>query len=133
AGILADERGRTDLTGWNTSLIEINASGNVVVRSPYYTTGAGTVSLDEWHHVVWRYDKSTYRLEGFIDGVKSGAYVAADRYSPIEAGYGQYIGFGLGDWNAYYTSDYFSGEIRDIRVWNIARSDSAIVADMHRG
>ncbi len=112
----------------NHDLIEYY--GNIIYLE---LPGIGEFSLDsvisanEWSHVVLRYDGSV--LTGFFNGTlssgsSSGTWQIPDsNLDAFKIGYGSQSGVG--------TAESFLGTVKDVRIWNSARSDGDIAANMN--
>ncbi len=77
-------------------------------------------SFREWTHIAMSYDGTTVQI--FANGV-----LLESEEVELDTQPGQF-GLRLGKW---YTFPYFHGSIRDVRVWNVARSESEIQATMN--
>lgn len=124
AGVIAGENNGTSASG-ERSLIEILASGSVEARFTGLTPiSLGSATLNEWNHVAIRYDEPTQTMHGFLNGVKSSSRVGTR--SPIP---NQNYTFGrVTANNRIGTGESFKGDMDEIRVWNVARSDDDIVS-----
>ncbi|MGD8451775.1 MAG: LamG domain-containing protein [Phycisphaerae bacterium] len=87
----------------------------------------GTVSVTDgaWHHVAAVRRLGTGSLAIFIDGVLDTE--VAEESSPFSSVNPTYIGR-----DARTNPPYFEGAMDDVRVWNTARSEAEIAADMYR-
>ena len=125
-------------TGWQDSQLEILPSGQVLARvwsSATVSTGVslGTAAFTKWHHAVLRYNQATGVLDGFLDGVKSSPLTIGARLSPFEFGSDLHYALGaLSNTNLAGAARYFPGRVADMRIWNVARTDAAILADKDR-
>jgi len=87
-----------------------------------------TIRLNEWHHLAGTYDGTYMKL--YIDGELVKTFNVVDSlgvqplYSPNS---GMYLGYR--DEGQY---GYLEGAIDDLRIWNYARSQSEIQANMYR-
>ncbi len=130
-GVILDELGSTTVnSGWHDSQIEILSSGQVDARvwdlSP---VSLGTANFGEWNFVALRYNSSTSTLDGLLNGVPSSTTGSGSRSAPNN-GYGLYYAFGDTDGQSLGSGAWLNGSIDDISIWNVARSNSAIQADM---
>ncbi len=89
----------------------------------------GTASFGEWNFVALRYNSTTSTLDGMLNGVPS-ATLTGSRTAPFNSGYGLYYAFGSTDSTNMGSGAWLNGSIDDIGIWNVARSNSAIQADM---
>ncbi|XP_074619049.1 uncharacterized protein LOC141877908 isoform X1 [Acropora palmata] len=76
------------------------------------------IEPEEWHHLVYRYDAQTYRLELFVNGSSVGAHsdVLPHSWSPNITLY-------LGRDSA----NYMKGTIDELTLWGVRVEDSEIV------
>lgn len=79
--------------------------------------------LNAWHHLAATYDGSNVKI--YVDGIlkTTTAQTGAITTSSI-------VNITLG--NQAVMSEYFGGAADELRVWNVARSQAAIQADMNR-
>ncbi len=75
-----------------------------------------------WYHLSWRYDKAKQEQALFINGKLDKALTGRTSFS----GTGK---LAIGRWNG---DRYFKGFIGEVRIWNEARSEADIRADMSR-
>ena len=120
-----------DLSGnWsldNHDVIEYYG-GTIYVELPGMSeTSIGTVPLNQWSHVVLRFDGTT--LTGFINGVLSGNSIGGSWALPTSGSDAFKVGHTFA--NGIGSSGAMNGIVKDLRIWNTARTDSAIVADMN--
>ncbi len=97
-----------------------------------FTTGNGgwsslfaqALTLHEWTHVAATYDGTTMKLyvNGSLGAESVEPYVP-NRARPLR------IGAGATEGNPQF---FFNGQIAEVRVWNLVRSDAQIQADMNR-
>jgi hypothetical protein len=88
-------------------------------------TTAAIMSANTWHHLAATFDGTTMKV--YIDGVErasSSPSGAALNY------YGNEV-LTIGD-APKYTGRYFHGTMDDIRIWNVARSQTNIQEDMYQ-
>lgn len=133
AGIILDELGQTTPnSGWHDSWIEVLSTGQVKARvwqlaSPFLSLG--TVTFGTWNHVVIRYNGTN--VVGFLNGVKSSA-VAISRQTPPVNGTSpnnkQYWAVGTSDGTNMGSSAWFNGQVDEMRIWNVSRSDAQVAA-----
>ncbi|MCK4312209.1 MAG: choice-of-anchor D domain-containing protein, partial [Candidatus Cloacimonetes bacterium] len=92
--------------------------------SAYSCTG-GNISFNEWHHIVGQFDGSNAIV--YIDGLKTigQAYSGSIDTNDNEVSIGsRQTGSGAYDLNC-------SGKIDEVRIWNVARSESEIRENMY--
>ncbi|HEV3079833.1 MAG TPA: Ig-like domain-containing protein, partial [Gemmataceae bacterium] len=131
-GVLMDELGQPGLNGqWHDSQIEITGMGDVRARVwNLSSVSLGQASFGSWHYVALRYNSATQVLDGFLDGTKSASSVSGARSAPWQNGNGLYYAFGATDSTNLGSGAYLNGTIDDVNIWNVARSDANIQADM---
>jgi len=96
------------------------------------STFVGYISPSQWNHVVLRYNATTKVLDGLVNGYQGGyAYSGVDHTPASSAGYDDAFKFLMSSVNPYVEGNAIA-KIRDIRIWNVARTDSAIAADKHK-
>ncbi|MHA2100909.1 MAG: LamG-like jellyroll fold domain-containing protein [Candidatus Kariarchaeaceae archaeon] len=81
--------------------------------------GNTIVSVDTWYHLAWRYNISTGEQAIFVNGQLDISETGHDAYQHTDT---LYIGGGWG---------YFNGQIDEFRIWNKARTQTEIQADMN--
>ncbi len=82
-----------------------------------------SINVGDWNHVAVSVSGGT--LTFYINGVKSGGG------SPVEAfGLPWWIGRG---WINLFSNTYFKGDIDEVRIWNVARTQAQILSDMNSG
>ena len=104
---------RTD-NGWTDFVFYISLNNSwITVSYPY-------PSLNSWHHLAATYDGSNIKL--YLDGnlVKTQAASGTIGTNSNSLGIGNQPGY----------SEYFGGEVDELRLWNIARTQSEIQAAM---
>jgi hypothetical protein len=105
---------RTD-DGWNNFVIYLHLNGGwKTVSYPY-------PALNEWHHLAATYDGSNIKL--YLDGslVKTQAATGTITVNSNSLSIGNQPGF----------NEYFGGTADELRVWNVARTQSDIQSDMY--
>jgi gliding motility-associated-like protein len=133
AGVIVDEQGSAtpNSSGWNDSQIEVLSTGSVMVRVwPLLSVCIGTVSFGTWNHAVVRYDGSTSRLDGFLNGQISPTVGIGTWSNSVSNGHQQYYAFGLTDASNMGSGAYFNGSIDEVRIWNVPRTQCEIQSYM---
>ncbi len=131
-GVILDELGQTNVnSGWHDSQIEILSSGQVDARvSNVNPVSLGTASFGEWNFVALRYNSTTSTLDGMLNGVASSTTASGSRSAPFNNGSGLYYAFGATDSTNMGSGAWLNGTIDDVSIWNVARSNAQIQADM---
>ena len=125
-GVVADELGQHALNeGWHDSQIELMDDGEVKVRVwELEGLSAGKVKMNEWHHVVVRYDVKSSTLDGFVDGVKSADKITGEKQ--WNNGGEIFYAFGCEDSTNLGQGGYFKGLMDDIRIYNRALTEAEV-------
>ena len=93
-----------------------------------YTIDPGvTCDDDQWHHVVFTYDKGGVGMVLYIDGQNLGSN-AYNTYSFSDFDSGQNFHLGKSNWN----DPYYDGEMDEVAIWDTALSAEAI-SDLYNG
>lgn len=79
--------------------------------------GSTTVPLNTWSHVAGTWDGTTIRV--FLNGVQIGTEAKAGAFPSMNQNVK--IGGGLNN-----GTEYFTGNITDVRIWNVVRSQAEI-------
>ena len=112
---------------WAEDELEVDAAGTLYARVDGVPTDTiGSIAFGTWNHVALRYNKSLLKLDGVLNGVAPSASQSGDRNAPWEFGYSQGFIWGAATSYDITTSNPFNGLMRDIRVWNYARTDADI-------
>jgi hypothetical protein len=82
---------------------------------------AGQFSAGSWNHLACRYDGATLKV--YVDGVERGSLMLVTTISS-----GGTEGTGIGSYSDG-TTNRFDGAIDNLRIWNVARTPSEILAD----
>lgn len=109
-----DASGIPTFVGWGNNYIP----GNIVIND-------GT-----WHHVavVWNYGAGAVNVgKMYVDGVDHTGSVS---YTPNQTNLGTFK-IGLANYWVAEAPNNFTGTIDDVRIWNVARTSTAIAADMN--
>jgi len=102
--------------GWTSTSLFLHIGGGwQIMEAPF-------PSLNTWHHLAATYDGATMKI--YVNGILAASQAQTGTLSTNsndlilgnQAGYGE----------------FFGGAADEIRVWNIARSQAAIQADMNR-
>ena len=95
---------------------------------------SGTSVLDgNWHHLAAVRDTINHKLIMYVDGAITGATNNVDESSVVDSISELQTYFGIGArFTTTYSDTYFPGSIDDVRIWNIARTQSEIQTNMNR-
>ena len=88
------------------------------------TTAENAVSTETWHHVALAYDGDSLRL--YIDGNQAGITPASGEITNTQ----ETFKIGSLDFASLYHFD-LDGQVDEVRVWTIARSQQEIMDDMY--
>lgn len=108
----------TNGTGNSRTVSFSIGSGKTLTSSASSPLNAGV-----WYHVAATYDGLAMRI--YINGVLSGTLSTAGQ--SLQTTVTLYIGNG-----GYWNDGYFNGLIDEVRIWNIARTQAQIQANMNR-
>jgi serine/threonine protein kinase len=100
---------RTDYSSWGLSVCTPSCSSAA--------SGSGSLKVNAWQFLASTYDGSTITI--YLNGTK----VASQSHT---GSLGSYAYLVVGLW-----SSSFNGLIDDVRLWNVARSESEVKADMN--
>jgi len=96
------------------------------------STFVGYISPSQWNHVVLRYNATTKVLDGFVNGYQGGYASSGFDHTPASSqGQNDAFKFLMSSINPFPEGNAVA-KIRDIRIWNVARTDSAIFADKNK-
>lgn len=106
---------------WRFFLMTENMSGNEWNNNPGID-----LPLNQWSHVCGTYDGSTIKfyLNGILIESKNATGNIDWQYNPIDFRIGMFV-----DDNESY---YFDGEVDEVRIWNVARTQTEIRNEMCR-
>ena len=104
---------RTD-DGWNTTNFYLHIGGS------WRILGAPFPSRNAWHHLAATYDGSFIRI--YINGVQaaSAPQTGAITTNANNLAIGNQLGY----------SEFFGGRVDEIRIWNVARTQTEIASNM---
>jgi|GEM_PF-2918745 len=100
--------------------------GNLAVANGFagtntQVTDAATIPLNTWTHVAATYDASSTNLTLYVNGIVVGTMSGASPYVAEDMTLGQFAG-----------GNYFQGNMDEVRIWNYARAQSDIQANMNQ-
>ena len=82
-----------------------------------WARSSGSIAANTWYHIASVWDGSTWT--NYLDGVP----VDSGSYSDTPPSTAQPLTFGI---NSAYDSTRFQGNMTDVRLWNVARTDQQI-------
>ncbi len=86
------------------------------------------VTTGKWVHVaVVKNGTGTNNVTLYINGIASGTGTVSQDFTPDQMFVGAYLQNG-----AIVANTYFNGNIDEVRIWNIARTQNAIESDMYK-
>lgn len=112
-------------TGGKGYWIGLKSTGKAIFSVESQLSGDAVLSLNEWIHITGVWDGSEQRL--YVNGVLDGT--VATTISTID--YSGVPTFRIGDQSGS-TGRYFDGEIDDVRVWNVSRTQKQIQDNMNK-
>ncbi|WP_414578847.1 LamG-like jellyroll fold domain-containing protein [Anabaena sp. CCY 9402-a] len=92
----------------------------------YLSSKENSIQLNHWHHIAGTYDGKRMRV--YVDGVEKATKATVD--SSID--YNPENELVIGIYQDNNESYPFQGKIAEVRIWNKARSEAEIQADMTR-
>ncbi|MDM8564109.1 PA14 domain-containing protein [Candidatus Halobeggiatoa sp. HSG11] len=125
--IVGNKTGTGSATGW---LLRLNdsltpqffiADGSTTL----FTNGSTAVAIGEWYHLAGVVDRSTETVTLYVNGEPVTTNSTAN-ITTVNSG----LAMRIGAWHIH--SDYMSGDIDEVRVWNTALTKPEIQANMNR-
>lgn len=106
-----------------TGQLTVYEPDDVNQATPRFITSMQVIGDNRCHHIA--YVRTGNMQEAFIDGVSIGVMnVESDITATDRASLGQ-------EWDFWNPSDFYNGEIDELRIWNVARTQAQIQADMN--
>lgn len=94
-------------------------------NAPNFVTSTNVVTTNTWYHIAFQRDKAAGKFRIFVNGVlASGGEYSSSIGTDYTATIPHYLGR---DSRTTYT---LNGKLADVRVWNYARTQAQIAADM---
>ncbi|MCC5935277.1 MAG: hypothetical protein JJU35_13605, partial [Balneolales bacterium] len=129
---LNDVSGDNPILG-HPNVVANNSSLHLIVRNNRLNmgfffndlTGSPKIEANRWHHVAFVYDNDAGEQRIYVDGLADGTRLtnAFDAH-PDGIDAPLYIG--------HWISSYFNGSMNDLRIWQGARTQAEIQANMNR-
>jgi len=103
-------------------IVSLNSDNKVAFHrevSPWALTSSGTISENTWTHVATVYDGTNITI--YINGISSGTLASGNV---------------TGSYNTFYIGNtgggsYFTGSMDEVRIWDDARTQAEIKANMY--
>ena len=111
---------------WNTGYIHFQFHGSQIgfdVNGGNDNVFNYVFSSNTWYHIAAVYNSTAHTLKFYVNGVLQSTVV--NNSFPSVVGN---VPITIGSWN---NDRYFSGNMDDIRIWNVARTDSQIQSAMN--
>jgi len=130
-GVIFDETGTNALnSGWHDSQLEVETNNTVkscvwIGSEKCVVAGSGIV-YGNWYHMATRYDQPGATLAGFVNGALGASSAATKQYPNTGV---QYWNVGGTDTTNGGNSAYGSALIDEVRISNIARSNSWLLSE----
>lgn len=132
-GVVMSEMDLASPSAKNSALVEILEGGEVRVR--FVGLGPITIGnavLGEWCHVAIRFDHTTGILNGWFNGVKASVSSEGTRLEGREWPRAMGYAFAYPTGTDPVQGQAITGELDEVRLWNVARSDEEIARDYNR-
>ncbi|NOG84533.1 MAG: PKD domain-containing protein [Planctomycetes bacterium] len=120
---------RGNSSGGNELLFWLDSGSTILVYldngSPKSFSGSVNFNDGSWHHVAAVYDSSAGQVSCYVDGALYGTPVSLS----VTLDFGESHALIGADFDSFNRNigDYFSGDIDEVRLWGVARSESEIV------
>jgi hypothetical protein len=119
--------GNPDFSEWELTICHLSCTPgtvyfNTVQQGTCHEMSSNTTIIDSnFHHIAGTYDDTTMKV--YIDGVLKATMSAANVKSIVGGGF-------LVVGNATTLSNPFDGQIDELRIWKVARTQAEILANM---
>lgn len=118
--VIVAKRTSVSQTRWSLHVNENANTFGVYNGSTFQTLNVGVLDPNTWYHVAFVFNASTVGV--YMDGVFRG-----NISTTMNAGStGTPLVIGSSDLINQYPSEYFSGSIDDVRIWNVVRTGTQI-------
>ena len=99
-------------------------------RFASFSSPSNSIALNKWHHIAGVIDVKKNYLKLFIDGKKIGK----SDYKGSKSIHKSKLPFRLGwmHWDDTKSKFTYAGQIDEVRIWNIARTEEQIQSDMNK-
>ncbi|MDJ0506560.1 MAG: lectin-like protein, partial [Nostocales cyanobacterium LE14-WE12] len=123
-GIIVNREGEYEIAVWNDGTIRW-AFANSNPGWNWINTGY-TISTDKWTHIAVSYDQGL--IKTYANGSLVHTYDGTGAIGDVVASQNEFrIGY-----RQAANSQYFKGEIDEVRVWNVAKTQSQIQANLNQ-
>ncbi|WP_172456669.1 LamG-like jellyroll fold domain-containing protein, partial [Microcystis aeruginosa] len=115
--------------GFNLRVTDTNKLSSTVVNGVNFNAVESNITINsqQWYHVSATFDGSQKTLKLYVNGVLVGVNTDVT-ITPISSNVSLKIGERGDDLQPRYW--YFNGQIDDVRVWNVARTQAEIQANL---
>ena len=116
-------RTSTGTMRWSAHINQNNGSIGIYNGVSYSSISVGTLSAGTWYHVAIELNGTSCKIyvNGILKGSTGNGVVSSTTGVPLS----------IGNSDASYSSEDFLGEIDDVRIWNVARTQSEIQNNMY--
>jgi hypothetical protein len=116
------QTGRNQFLGLNSSTAYLQAQFDTHNAGPFNAYGTARVDDSEWHHAVWRLDRSANTLELYVDGAIKGSVgsIAGSQTNTNN------LSIGASQDRGGTATSFFPGRMDDIRMYNRPLEQSEI-------
>ncbi|NCR19620.1 MAG: LamG domain-containing protein [Microcystis aeruginosa LL13-03] len=117
--------------GFNLRVTDTNKLSSTVVNGVNFNAVESNITINsqQWYHVSATFDGSQKTLKLYVNGVLVGVNTDVT-ITPISSNVSLKIGERGDDLQPRYW--YFNGQIDDVRVWNVARTQAEIQANLNQ-
>ena len=92
-----------------------------------YAESTTSLTTGEWYHLAGSYDSSTGIIKVYINGLEAGSTTLSGLTSYIITVSSATVRIGA------TATEYFDGQIDDVRIYNYARTAAQIMEDFNAG
>lgn len=109
---------------WGMQIVDGQLEAVIENNGDDWNLQGGSIPAGSWTHIAFAFDNAANLVRVFVNGAEVGQR-SLDKDMPDTQAVLRVGRHG-------YASQYFAGEIDEIRLWNFARSASQVAADMNR-